>query len=200
MKLLRQRVAAAWRTHYLTAFAIGETPLSLSLYDSSIALYIRMLNNLGHFLAKTETYAAEEHIPLTTFAEAGLGHGMFPFARQIQLASDAAKGGGARLAGVEAPAMPDTETTFPELKERIAKTVAFLETLKRDQVDGQEGREIVLSFPGRTMEFTGTSFLLTFSLPNFLFHVTTAYAILRSQGVPLGKMDFLAGAQTAAAA
>jgi hypothetical protein len=125
---------------------------------------------------------------------------MFPFARQIQLASDAAKGGGARLAGVEAPAMPDTETTFPELKERIAKTVAFLEGLKREQVDGQETREIVLSFPGRNMEFTGTSFLLTFSLPNFLFHVTTAYAILRSQGVPLGKMDFLAGAQTAAVA
>ncbi len=174
--------------------------MSLSLYDTSIATYIRMLGNLSHFLDKAETYAVEQKVPLTSFTEASLGHGMFPLARQIQLASDAAKGGGARLAGVEAPAMPDTETTFPELKERIAKTIAFLETLKRDQVEGQEGREIVLTFPGRTMEFTGQTFLLTFSLPNFLFHVTTAYAILRSQGVPIGKMDFLAGAQTAAAA
>lgn len=174
--------------------------MSLSLYDASVAVYIRLLGNLGHFLDKAETYAAEAKIPLATLAEAGLGHGMFPLARQIQLASDAAKSGGARLAGIDAPAMPDTETTFPELKERIAKTVAFLETIKREQVDGQEGREITLSFPGRTMEFTGQTFLLTFQLPNFLFHVTTAYAILRSQGVPLGKMDFLAGAQAQAAA
>jgi len=187
-------------THYLTGLAIGETPLSLSLYDTSIGLYIRMLGNLSHLLNKAETFAAEEHVQPSVLAEAGLGHGMFPFARQIQLASDAAKSGGARLAGIEAPSMPDSETTLPELKERIAKTIAFLETIKREQVEGQEARQIVLTFPGRTMEFTGQSFLLTFSLPNFLFHVTTAYAILRSQGVPLGKMDFLAGAQSAAAA
>jgi len=174
--------------------------LSLSLYDTSIAVYIRMLGNLSHFLDKAETFAAEEKIPLSKLTEASLGHGMFPFTRQIQLASDAAKGGAARLAGIEAPAMPDTETTFPELKERIAKTVAFLQSVKRDQVEGQEGREIVMALPTRKLEFTGESFLLTFSLPNFLFHVTTAYAILRSQGVPLGKMDFLAGAQAAQAA
>jgi hypothetical protein len=95
--------------------------------------------------------------------------------------------------------MPDTETTWTELKERIAKTVAFIETLKRDQIDGQEGRQITLTFPGRTMEFTGQTFLLTFNMPNFLFHVTTAYALLRKEGVPLGKMDYLAGAQMAAA-
>ena len=174
--------------------------MSLSLYDASVGVYIRSLQNLSHFLNKAETYAAEEKIPLSTFTEASLGHGMAAFTRQIQFASDAAKSGGARLAGIEPPSMPDTETTFPELKERIAKTLAFLETLKRDQIDGQEGRQIVLTFPGRSMEFTGESFLLTFSLPNFLFHVTTAYAILRSQGVPLGKMDFLAGAQMAQAA
>ena len=172
--------------------------MSLSLYDTSIAVYARMLGNLSHFLDKAETFAAEEKIPLTTFTEASLGHGMATFTRQIQFASDAAKSGGARLAGIEPPSMPDTETTFAELKERIAKTIAFLDTVKRDQVDGQEGRKIVLTFPGRTMEFTGESFLLTVSLPNFLVHITTAYAILRSLGVPLGKMDFLAGAQTAA--
>jgi hypothetical protein len=125
---------------------------------------------------------------------------MANFVRQIQLASDAAKSGAARLAGVESPSMPDTETTFPELKARIAKTIAFIETLKRDQIEGQEARTITLTFPGRTMDFTGQSFLLTFNMPNFLFHVTTAYALLRSQGVPLGKMDFLAGAQMAAMA
>ena len=173
--------------------------MSLSLYDASITVYLQMLKNLSHFLDKAQTYAAEQHVELSTFVEASLGHGMAPFARQIQMASDAAKSGAARLAGVEAPAMPDTETTFPQLMERIAKTIAFVETIKREQVDGQEGRAVVLTFPGRTMEFTGQSFLLTFSLPNFLFHVTTAYAILRSQGVPLGKMDFLAGAQMATA-
>ncbi len=174
--------------------------MSLSLYDASITVYIRMLGNLSHFLNKAETFAAAEHVELSTLTEAGLGHGMFPFARQIQMASDGAKSGGARLAGIEAPSMPDTETTFPELKERIAKTIAFLETISRDQVDGQEARQIVLTFPGRSMEFTGESFLLTFSMPNLFFHVTTAYAILRSHGVPLGKMDFLAGAQAAAPA
>lgn len=173
--------------------------MSLSLYDASITVYVRMLQNLSHFLDKAQTYAADQHIELSTLTEASLGHGMAPFTRQIQLASDAAKGGAARLAGIEAPAMPDTETTFPELKERIAKTIAFVESVQRDHVDGQENRQVVLTFPGRTMEFTGQSFLLTFSMPNFLFHVTTAYAILRNQGVPLGKMDFLAGAQTAAA-
>jgi hypothetical protein len=173
--------------------------LSLSLYDASIPVYSRMLSNLRHFMDKAETYASEEKVELSTFVEASLGHGMANFARQIQLASDAAKGGGARLAGLEAPSMPDTETTFPELKERIAKTIAFLDTITREQVDGQENRSIVLSFPGRTMEFIGQTFLLTFSMPNFLFHITTAYAILRNQGVPLGKMDYLAGAQTAAA-
>jgi uncharacterized protein len=172
--------------------------LSLSLYDASIAVYLQMLKNLSHFLNKAETYAAERHEALSTFTEASLGHDMAPFTRQIQFASDAAKNGAARLAGVEPPSMPDTETTFPELKERIARTIAYVESIKRDQVDGQEGRAVVLTFPGRTMEFTGQSFLLTFSLPNFLFHVTTAYAILRSQGVPLGKMDFLAGAQAPA--
>jgi uncharacterized protein len=167
--------------------------LSLSLYDVSIPIYTRMLGNLAHFLDKAEAHANETGVDLATYAEASLGHGMYPLARQIQLASDAAKGGAARLAGVEAPAMPDTETTFPELVVRIQKTIAFLESLKREQVDGQEDRQIVLALPSRSLEFTGLSFLTTFSLPNFLFHVTTAYAILRAQGVPVGKMDFLAG-------
>ena len=174
--------------------------MSLSLFDASITVYLTMLKNLSHFMDKAETHAAASGPSLQALTEANFGHGMANFTRQVQFASDGAKSGAARLAGVEPPAMPDTETTFPELKERIAKTIAFIETLKRDQIEGQEGRAITLTFPGRTMEFTGQSFLLTFNMPNFLFHVTTAYALLRSQGVPLGKMDFLAGAQMAAAA
>ena len=174
--------------------------MSLSLYDVSIPVYIRMLGNLAHFLDKAEAHANEGAIDLSTYADASLGHGMFHLARQIQLASDAAKGGGARLADIDAPAMPDEEKTFPELVVRIQKTIAFLETIKPEQLAGREDAEIVLKLPSRTLEFTGLSFLTTFSMPNFLFHVTTAYAILRKEGVPLGKMDFLAGAQTAAMA
>ena len=96
--------------------------------------------------------------------------------------------------------MADTETTFPELKARIAKTIAFLDTISKEQVDARHGATIELPLPGRTMTFTAPDFLMQFSLANFLFHVTTAYALLRAQGVPLGKMDFLAGGQMAAAA
>ena len=172
--------------------------MSLSLFDASIPVYLQMLRNLTHFMNKAETFAADEHVELSALMEASLGHGMANFTRQIQFASDAAKSGAARLAGVEPPSMPDNEATWAELKERIAKTIAFVETIERKQVDGQENRAVVLTFPGRTMEFTGQSFLLTFSLPNFLFHITTAYDVLRSQGVPLGKMDYLAGANAPA--
>jgi hypothetical protein len=196
---LRPAVAAASPAYYLTTFAFGETPLSLSLYDVSIPVYATMLKNLSHFMDKAETHATSGGPSLQAMMESNLGHGMAPFTRQVQLASDAAKGAAARLAGIEAPAMPDTEASWAELKERIAKTIAFVESVTRKQVDGRETAQIVLTFPGRTMEFTGLSFLTTFSLPNFLFHVTTAYALLRKEGVPIGKMDFLAGAQTAAA-
>lgn len=172
--------------------------MSLSLYDVSIPVYLRLLRNLNHFLGKAETFAAEEGVTLASLAELNFGHGMANFTRQIQFASDAAKSGAARLAGVEAPSMPDTETTFPELRERIAKTIAFVESIKPEQLEGDINREIVLKFPNGSMNFTAQSFLLTFSLPNFIFHVTTAYDLLRSAGVPLDKMDFLAGAGTGA--
>lgn len=174
--------------------------MSLSLFDASVPVYVNMLKNLSHFMDKAETHAAGGGPSLESMMAAELGHGMANFTRQVQFASDGAKSGAARLAGVEPPAMPDTETTWAELKTRIARTIAFIETLKRDQIDGQEARQITLTFPGRTMDFTGQAFLLSFNMPNFLFHVTTAYALLRKEGVPLGKMDFLAGAQMAAAA
>jgi hypothetical protein len=173
--------------------------LSISLYDISIPTYRRGLQNLSSFLDKAEAHARTNGADLATYTEARLAPDMYPFTRQVQLASDAAKAGAARLAGIEAPSMPDTETSFPQLKDRIAKTIAFLDTITKEQVDNRHGATIELPLPGRTMTFTAPDFLMQFSLANFLFHLTTAYALLRSQGVPLGKMDFLAGGQMAAA-
>ena len=170
--------------------------MSLSLYDASIPGYVRMLRNLSAILAKAEAHAAASGTDLQTYVEARLTPDMHPLRGQIQLASDAAKGGAARLAGVSPPSFPDTETTWAELKERVEKTIAFLETIKREQVDGGEHRMVELPLPGRTLTFTAPDFLLQFSLPNFHFHVVTAYALLRAQGVPIGKVDYLAGGQS----
>ncbi|HZZ87823.1 MAG TPA: DUF1993 domain-containing protein [Caulobacteraceae bacterium] len=167
--------------------------MSVSLYDISIPTFRRGLQNLASFLDKAEAHAAAQKHDLATYAEARLAPDMHPFTRQVQIASDAAKGAAARLAGVEAPAMPDTETTFPELKERITKTIAFLDTIKKADVDARHDAVIELPMPGQTLKFAAPNFLMHFALANFLFHVTTAYGLLRAKGVPLGKMDFLAG-------
>ena len=111
------------------------------------------------------------------------------------MASDSAKGAVARLAGVEPPAMPDTETTIAELKARIAATIAYVNSIDAAALDGAEDREVVLKFPGAEMKFTGADFLTGFALPNFYFHITIAYALLRANGAPIGKMDFLGGAR-----
>jgi uncharacterized protein len=169
--------------------------LSVSLYDISIPTYRRGLQNLASFLDKAEAHAKAQGHDLTTYTEARLAPDMHPFTRQVQIASDAAKGGAARLAGIEAPKIEDVETTFPELKERIAKTVAFLDTISKEQVDARHAAVIELPLPGRTLTFTAPDFLMQFSLANFLFHVTTAYGLLRAKGVPLGKLDFLTGGQ-----
>lgn len=171
-----------------------EKTLSISLYDASIPGNLRMLRNLLGLMDKAEAHAAETGKPLSDYVEARLAPDMGNFARQIQFASDGAKSMAARLAGVEVPSYADTETTFPELRERLEKTIAFVESVDRAAVDAGEERVIELKFPQVTMTFTGRNFLFQFSLPNFLFHVTTAYGLLRAQGVPLGKADYLAGA------
>lgn len=165
----------------------------VSLYDAAIPGYVRMLKNLAAFLDKAEAHAATTGVDPQAYLETRLAPDMHPLMRQIQMASDGAKGGAARLAGIDPPSMPDTETTWSQAKERIAKTVAFLETITPDQVNGDEDRVITLKFPNMTLSFTAKDFVFQFSLPNFQFHVVTAYALLRQAGVPLGKMDFLAG-------
>ncbi len=167
--------------------------MTFSIYDASIPVYLQMMRNLAALLAKAEGHAATEGADLSTFLAARLTPDMHPLIRQVQMVSDAAKGGAARLAGVTAPSYEDTETTWAEMKERLARTIAFVETIERSQLDGRETATIELPLPGRTMTFTGSDFLLRFSLPNFYFHLVTAYGILRSQGVPLGKMDYLTG-------
>jgi uncharacterized protein len=169
--------------------------LALSLYDASIPVYAHMLRNLAALLDKAEAHAAATGLPLSELTEARLAPDMHSLVGQIQLASDAAKGGAARLAGVTPPSMPDTETSYEDLKARIAKTLTFVEGITPDQISDDLERTIELPLPKGSMTFTAKDFLLNFSLPNFLFHVTTAYALLRHKGAPIGKLDFLAGAR-----
>ena len=174
--------------------------MSLAFYDVSIPGYLHTLKNLAALLDKAEAHAKAGGVDPASYLEGRLVPDMHPLTRQIQMASDAAKGGVARLAGVTPPSYPDTETTWAEVKDRVAKTIAFVESIKPEQVNGGEGRIIELPLPGRTMTFTATNFLSQFSMPNFFFHVVTAYGLLRMQGVPLGKMDYLAGGNMAALA
>ena len=165
--------------------------MTLSTYDASIPVLKRGLTNLAALLHKAEASATARKIDPSVFLTARLAPDMHPLARQVQIVSDTSKGGAARLTGGEAPSFPDTEATFAELQTRIAKTIAYLDGFTADQFAGVEAREIVLKTPNGDFAFTGQSFLLTFMLPNFFFHVTTAYNILRHNGVELGKFDFL---------
>ena len=167
--------------------------MSFTIYDASIPPMIRSLTNLSKILDKAVAQAKSEDKPLSALLEARLAPDMHPLPNQIQIASDAAKGCAARLAGIEAPAMPDTEKTFAELQQRIARTIDFLKSVKPEQLAGAEDRTITLKFPQGEMKFTGKDFLTGFALPNFFFHVTTAYGLLRHKGIQIGKMDFLGG-------
>lgn len=165
--------------------------MSLSMYQASIPVFIRMMGNLSAILEKAAAHAEAKKIDPSVLINARLAPDMRPLSFQVQSVSDMAKGCAARLAGIDIPSMPDTETTFPELQERIAKTIAFVQSVTAAQIDGSEEREIVLKMRGNEARFTGQSYLLTFVLPNFYFHVTTAYAILRHNGLDIGKRDFL---------
>ena len=167
--------------------------MSISMYQASVPVFIRLLENLSTILKKGEAHAEAKGIDPAVLINARLAPDMFPLARQVQIASDGAKGGAGRLAGVEPPSYPDTETSFAELQERIAKTIAFLNGLKPEQMDGGEERAITLKVRGTEINFVGQPYLLNFVMPNLYFHVTAAYLILRHNGVELGKLDFLGG-------
>jgi hypothetical protein len=177
----------------LGAAATGEQPMSFTIYDACVPPMIRTLGNLAKILDKATAQAKEKHIDPASLIEARLAPDMFAFARQIQIASDAAKGAAARLAGQEPPSFPDTETSFPELQARIQKTIDFLKSFKPAQLVGGEDRHITITTRTRTLEFSGRDFLTTFALPNFYFHVTTAYGLLRHNGIEIGKLDYLGG-------
>ncbi len=168
--------------------------MPLTMYHASAPVFTRGLTNLSAILRKAEEHAVARKIDPAVFINARLAPDMFPLSRQVQSATDSAKGCAARLAGAEVPRYEDTETTFPELQARIAKTVAFLQGVTPELIVGSEEREIVLKLRGKEVTFTGQSYLLTFALPNFFFHAVTAYDILRHNGVEIGKMDYLGNA------
>jgi hypothetical protein len=165
--------------------------MSISMYAASAPLFLRMLGNLDQLLEKAEANAKERGFDPNVLVTQRLAPDMRPLSAQIQLASDSAKGAMARLSGGAAPSMPDTEATIADLRTRISNTIDYVKSVPASAIDGSEEREVVLKFPNGEMKFTGLAYLTGFVIPNFLFHVTTAYAILRHNGVPLGKMDFL---------
>ena len=165
--------------------------MSISMHKASAPVFLRMLGNLDALLDKAEKYGKERNFDPNLLVTSRLAPDMRPLSAQIQLASDTSKFAMARLSGGSAPPMADTETTIAELRERIRKTVDYIKSVPANAIDGSEDREVVLKFPNGEMKFTGLNYLTSFVLPNFLFHVTTAYAILRHNGVPLGKRDFL---------
>lgn len=163
----------------------------LSMYQASAPRFSHMLNNLAGILRKAEEQAAARKIDPAVLLGARLYPDMFPLMRQIQIACDNAKGPVARLAGLEPPSHEDTEQTFADLQARIAKTREFIASVPADQIDGSEDREIQLKVGPQELRFTGTQYLFGFALPNFHFHVVTAYDILRHNGIELGKRDYL---------
>ncbi len=168
--------------------------MALSLYDVSIPMMVRMLQNLSTILDRAAAYAAAKGIAPATMIESRLAPDMFNLARQVQSAADAAKACAARLSGATPPSHPDTETTFDELKGRIAKVIAYLEGFTPAQINAGEDRSITIPTRGEPHVFNnGTAYLTEFAIPNFFFHVTTAYGLIRHQGVEIGKMTYLAG-------
>jgi hypothetical protein len=165
--------------------------MTLSMYQASVPVFIRGLTNLATILQKAAAHAQTKKIDPAALVNARLYPDMFPLPRQVQIATDHARGAAARLAGMERPSYPDTETTFEQLQARIARTIAYLETFKAAQIDGSEDRAITVPIRGNDVPFKGQPYLLGFALPNFYFHTVTAYAILRHAGVEIGKADYI---------
>jgi Uncharacterized protein conserved in bacteria len=165
--------------------------MALSMYSASVPVYVQYLSALAGVLKKAEAHCAAKKIDPNVLVTARLFPDMYALARQVQIATDHAKGSLARLAGVEIPSYPDTETTFAELQARIAKTLDYVQSFKPAEIDGSDNKQIVLDIRGNKFEFSGADYLTRWALPNFFFHTTTAYAIARHNGVEVGKRDFM---------
>lgn len=167
--------------------------MTISMYQASAPVYTQFLGGLSNVLKKAAAFAEAKKIDPSVLITARIAPDMYALARQVQIATDHAKGSLARLAGVEIPSYADTEATFDELQARITKTVDYVKTFKPEQIDGTEEKEIVLTFGTQKFPFKGQAYLLQFALPNFYFHNSMAYAILRHNGVEIGKRDFMGG-------
>ena len=165
--------------------------MKISMYQASIPVFVRALNNLAVILEKAAAHAEARKIDPAVMIGYRLYPDMLPLSRQIQIATDGAKGGVARLAGVEPPKYEDNEASLPDLVGRLRKTVAYLESIKPEQIDGSEGKTVSWKTQTTTRTMQGMPYLLSHVTPNVYFHVTTAYDILRHCGVEIGKQDFL---------
>ena len=163
----------------------------LSMHAVSAPAFVRMLNNLSAILTKAENHAKAKDIDPATLLNAKLAPDMFALIRQVQIATDHAKGAAARLTGTQIEAIEDTETSFAQLQARIRRVVAIVESFKPEQYDGAENREISVKIPNAELKFSGIDYVNHWAMPNFYFHIVTAYDILRANGVELGKRDFL---------
>jgi uncharacterized protein len=165
--------------------------MTFSMYEASAPRFSNMLRNLDAILVKAQAYAVAKKIDPSVLLTARLFPDMLPLLRQVQIVSDHAKGAVARLAGVEVPKYEDNEQSFEEIRARLAKTIAFVDTFSAGQIDGSEEREISLKVGGKDMTFKGMPYLVGFAVPNFYFHLVTAYNILRHNGLEIGKLDYI---------
>jgi hypothetical protein len=173
--------------------AAKDATMAYTIYDASILPMLKFLENLSKILDKAVAQAKSEDRDLQGLLDARLAPDMFPFVRQIQIVSDTAKGCAARLTGNEPPSWPDEEKTFADLQARIDRTVQYLKSIRPEEFANAEGREIVLKFPSRTIQMMGGDYVNNFVMPNFHFHMTVAYGLLRANGIAIGKMDYLGG-------
>ena len=167
--------------------------MTISLYQASVPVFERALRNLRHILEKGAAHARERGVDPDSLLQLRLVDDMLPLSRQVQIACDMAKNGASRLAGQEPASIADEETTIEQLYARIDRTLEIVRGFRAEQIDGQESRDILLTMRSGELRFNGLDYLLTFVLPNLYFHITAAYALLRREGAPLGKTDFIAG-------
>lgn len=166
-------------------------PMTLSMYSASVPVFSRMLKNLLAIFDKAEAFAAEQGVDLQTYVETRLADDMHPLRSQVQIATDGAKGVASRLAGKPVPSWADDEVTWADLKARLQKAVDYMATFTPEEFAGSDDRAVTLMLGGKEVQIAGEAYLLNRGLPNFFFHITTAYDILRHKGVPIGKRDYL---------